>query len=135
MELQTILDSAGTVAMAGAGGLTGSVLFMRYMSRAWHTEKKDTAIDLASQSIYENLTKENHRMADQMTTMSLTINTLLEKNQHLSIQIADLTIEVKELRAQAGDIKDLEDMLEMKNLKIAKLERDLAVCERRGVII
>ena len=52
MDFQTILDSAGSVAMAGAGGLTGSVLFMRYMSRTWHTEKKDSAIDLGNLGNY-----------------------------------------------------------------------------------
>ena len=130
---------ASTVMVGGSIGLTGLAFALRFFSRMFHGEKKDAVIDNASISLYEILTKENTRMAGQMTimssqlaTMSTQLLNLSAENHKLNMHIEELTAEVKQLRNYEHDQSDLNEAVTLKNARIFELEDQLSKCERRG---
>ena len=130
---------ASTVMIGGSVGLTGLAFALRFFSRMFHGEKKDTAIDNASISLYEILSRENARMAGQMTimsnqlaTMSSQLLNLSAENHKLNMHIEELTNEIKLLRNFEEEHADLITVVGMKSERIAELEEQLSKCERRG---
>ena len=130
---------ASTVMIGGSVGLTGLAFALRFFSRMFHGEKKDTAIDNASISLYEILSRENARMAGQMTimsnqlaTMSSQLLNLSAENHKLNMHIEELTNEIKLLRNFEEEHADLITVVGMKSERIAELELQLSKCERRG---
>jgi len=63
----------------------------------FYTEKRDTSIDQASQSLFENLRLENSRMADHMSIMSDQLKRLAQENTDLQLKISELTVSVRML--------------------------------------
>jgi regulator of replication initiation timing len=130
---------ASTVMIGGSVGLTGLAFALRFFSRMFHGEKRDTAIDNAGASVYEILTRENTRMAAQMmvmsnqlATMSTQLLNLSAENHKLNMHIEELTNEIKQLRNYEQEQADLNDAIKLKNERISDLEYQLSRCERRN---
>ena len=129
---------SSTVMIGGSVGLTALAFALRFFSRMFHGEKRDTAIDTASTTLYELLNKENTRMATQMAvmsnqlaTMSTQLLNLSAENHKLNLHITELTQEIKQLRNYEQEQLDLNDAITLKNERIASLEEQLSHCERR----
>lgn len=86
-----------TYVLGGGATITAIIYFIRHIRRIFYTEKRDTSIDQASQSLFENLRLENQRMSEHMALMSDQLQKLSKENQELNIKIADLTISVRKL--------------------------------------
>ena len=140
IEAITQYDSS-TVLIGGSVGLTALAYALRFFSRMFYSERKETAIDVASTTLYDMLTKENTRMASQMTVMSNQLSVmstqilnLSAENHKLNADIEELTAEIKLLRNFENEYRDLQDIIVLKSERIAELEHLLAKC-KRGVII
>ena len=112
-------------AVGGGAGLTGAVYFIRMIRRIIGAEKRDSASDAATNSLYENLVSENKRMASQMTEMSLQLHKLTTENHALSLQVTKLTIQIESLvEVQSANV-DLQDRLALKDQTIGHLGSEI----------
>lgn len=94
-----LLKEPTTAVLGIGGGLTGLIYFIRFARRSYFSEKKENAVDLASQSVFENLRLENQRMGSQMTIMSNQLTDLYKENRELNYRVAELTRSVHQLVA------------------------------------
>lgn len=108
-------------------GLTGIIFFVRFVRRMYYTEKRDTSIDLASQSVFENLRLENERMAKQLGVMSVHLETLSRENNALNLKVAELSNNIQMLLRLEQENKELRNQLLEKDEKL--LEKDQVIEE------
>lgn len=122
IELISIYDPI-TYVLGGGASVTAIIYFIRHVRRIFYTEKRDTSIDQASQSLFENLRLENQRMSDHMATMSEQLQKLSKENQELNIKIADLTISVRKLVTLEKENIDLQEKLIIKESILIEHEK------------
>lgn len=138
--IEHIPADLASISIYGATALVVSASIIRWARRMFYTEKKDTSDDIknttinaAEASLYDILSKENERMADQMIAMSLQltsmatqINNLVNENLKLSLTISELTISVKSLARVETENVELLRKIAQKDDRILKLTQDLA---------
>jgi len=123
--IETLLADPVKTVLGGATGIVGIVYFVRFISRMYHAEKKDTSIDLASQSLFENLRLENQRMATQMNLMSIHIQALAVENAELNKKVSQLTISIGQLVTLETENKYLQEQILVKDHAIEELSKTL----------
>lgn len=113
--------------------LVTSAYIIRWARRMFYTEKKDTAQDQAETGLYDILSKENKRMADQMrelseqlSEMSKQINILVSENHMLTLRVTELTTSVKSLSRVEQENIELIKKICLKDEKILQLTQDMA---------
>jgi len=123
--IETIISNPTPYILGAGGTLTGIIYFIRFTRRMYYSEKKDTSIDLANQSLFENLRLENERMAGHLTLMSNQLNTLAEENRKLNAKVSELTDSVRKLVGLENENLVLQEEILRKDNIIVDLTENL----------
>lgn len=116
-----------TAAVLGAGAtVTGLIYFARWARRVYFTEKTMTSLDLASQSLFENLRLENQRMSQQMSDMASKLNDLAKENINLHTKISELNTSINRLLNLELVNKHLQEDILKKDIQILELTSKFA---------
>ena len=117
-------DPVASVIGLGAS-VTGLIYIARWARRVYFSEKRETSIDLASQSLFENLRLENQRMSDKMTEMSAQLYELAKENRILNNRISELNTSINRLLNLEADNKKLQFVILKKEEEILSLTTQL----------
>jgi len=127
MFSEIINDPVASVFGLGAS-VTGLIYFARWARRIYFSEKRDTSIDLASQSLFENLRLENKRMSEQMAMLSNQLYELAKENRDLHNKVSELNTSINRLVKLEKENKKLQNELIRKDDEIYNLSERVNEC-------
>lgn len=139
-----IANSSPAVVSGGTVGIMAFGYAVLRFVRQFTTTRKESAADNGAASAYELLTKENKRMAEQLTALSIALNTgltdkmdlmqrmgemerkvramadLERENQALQAELAEIRSENATIRRENHDLRDKVQVLEFRVSQIDK---------------
>lgn len=114
---------AGVTAAITAGGFA-----MMQIARQYMTTRKDNAADKGAASIYELLTTENKRLAQQMTSLSMLVNENLSEKLKLLARVGELerkVVDMGDMEKENAELREKVTQALAENVAIRRENHDL----------